>query len=62
MRPFLRLKNEQKSALSTQTAGHPHSWDSICNIMSTQQRITITLPTDNHKTIHLRATTQAEAR
>ena len=38
------------------------SWDSIRNIMSTQQRITITLPTDDHKTIHLRTTTQAEAR
>ena len=30
--------------------------------MSTQQRLTITLPTDDHKTIHLRATSQAEAR
>jgi hypothetical protein len=38
------------------------SWDSIRKIMSTQQRITITLPTDDHKTIHLRTTTQAEAR
>ena len=38
------------------------SWDSIRNIMSTQQRITITLPTDDHKTIHLRTTTQAEVR
>jgi transposase len=38
------------------------SWDSISNIMSTQQRITITLPTDDSKTIHLRTTTQAEAR
>ena len=38
------------------------SWDSIRNIMSTQQRITITLPTDDNKTIHLRTTTQAEAR
>jgi len=38
------------------------SWDSIRNLMSTQQRITITLPTDDHKTIHLRITTQAEAR
>ena len=37
------------------------SWDSIRNLMSTQQRITITLPTDDHKTIHLRITTQAEA-
>ena len=36
------------------------SWDSIRNIMSTQQRITITLPTDDNKTIHLRTTTQAE--
>ena len=38
------------------------SWDSIRKIMSTQQRIMITLPTDDHKTIHLRTTTQAEAR
>src|SRR5450631_127142 len=38
------------------------SWDSIRNIMSTQQRLTITLPTDDNKTIHLRTTTQAEAR
>jgi len=38
------------------------SWDSIRNLMSTQQRITITLPTDDHKIIHLRTTTQTEAR
>ncbi len=38
------------------------SWESIRNIMSTQQRLTITLPTDDNKTIHLRTTTQAEAR
>jgi len=38
------------------------SWDSIRNIMSTQQRLTITLPTDDNKTIHLRTTTQAEVR
>jgi transposase len=38
------------------------SWDSIRNIMSTQQRITITLPTNDHKTIHLRTTTLAEVR
>jgi len=38
------------------------SWDSIRNIMSTQQRITLTLPTDDNKTIHLRTTTQAEVR
>ncbi len=38
------------------------SWDSIRTIMSTQQRLTITLPTDDHKTIHLRTTTQAEVR
>ena len=37
------------------------SWDSLRNLMSTQQRITLTLPTDNNKTIHLRTTTQAEA-
>ena len=38
------------------------SWESIRNIMSTQQRITITFPTDNDKTIHLRMTTKAEVR
>ena len=38
------------------------SWESIRNIMSTQQRISITLPTDDHKTIHLRTTTKAEVR
>jgi transposase len=38
------------------------SWESIRNIMSTQQRLTLTLPTDDNKTIHLRTTTQAEAR
>jgi transposase len=38
------------------------SWKSIRNIMSTQQRITIILPTDNDKTIYLRTTTKAEIR
>ncbi len=38
------------------------SWDSIRNIMSTQQRITITLPTEDNKTIHLRTTTKPEKR
>jgi transposase len=38
------------------------SWDSIRKIMSTQQRITITLPTDDNKMIHLRTTTKAEVR
>ena len=38
------------------------SWDSIRNIMSTQQRVTIILPTKNNKTIHLRTTTQPEMR
>nr|MBC8386276.1 transposase [Gammaproteobacteria bacterium] len=38
------------------------SWESIRNIMSTQQRITITLPTDSNQTIHLRTTTKAEVR
>jgi transposase len=37
-------------------------WDSIRNLMSTRQRLTITLPTDDNKTIHLRTTTQAEVR
>jgi hypothetical protein len=38
------------------------SRDSIRNIMSTRQRLTITLPTDDNKTIHLLTTTQAEVR
>jgi len=38
------------------------SWVSIRNLMSSQQRLMITLPTDDSKTIHLRTTTQAEAR
>jgi transposase len=38
------------------------SWESIRHIMSTQQRITITLPTDDQKMIHLRTTTKAETR
>ena len=38
------------------------SWENIRKIMSTQQRISITLPTDDHKTIHLRTTTKAEVR
>jgi len=37
-------------------------WDSRRNIMSTQKRITLTLPTDDNKTIPLRTATQAEAR
>ncbi len=36
------------------------SWDRIRDILSTQPRITLILPTDNDKTIHLRTTTQAE--
>jgi len=42
--------------------GIPLSWDSIRNLMSSRQRITMILPTDDHKTLHLRTTTQAEAR
>ena len=38
------------------------SWGSIRNIMSTQQRLTLTLPTEVNKTIHLRTTTQPEVR
>ncbi|WP_428357314.1 IS1634 family transposase [Methyloprofundus sp.] len=38
------------------------SWESIRNIMSTQQRLTITLPTDNDTIIHLRTTSKAETR
>jgi transposase len=37
-------------------------WDSLRNIMSTQQRLTIILPTDINKTIHLRTTTKPEVR
>jgi transposase len=35
-------------------------WDSLRNIMSTQQRFTIILPTDTNKTIHLRTTTKPD--
>jgi len=38
------------------------SWNSIRNIMSTQQRLTLTLPTDNNTIIHLRITSKAEAK
>lgn len=38
------------------------NWDSIRNIMSTQQRATIILPTKDGKTIHLRTTTKPEMR
>jgi transposase len=38
------------------------SWDSIRKLMSTQQRITISLPTDDHQTIRLRTTTRPNAR
>ena len=38
------------------------SWESIRNIMSTQQRMSITLPTDNDTIIHLRTTSKAETR
>lgn len=31
-------------------------------LMSTQQRITITLPTEDNKTVHLRTTTKPEKR
>ncbi|MGG7055769.1 IS1634 family transposase, partial [Nitrosomonas sp. ANs5] len=37
------------------------SWESIRNIMATQQRVTLALPTDANTTILLRTTTQAEA-
>jgi transposase len=37
-------------------------WESIRNILSTQQRITMTLPTNRNQTIHLRTTTKAEVR
>ena len=38
------------------------SWDSIRKLMSSQQRVTLILPTADHKTIPLRTTTRAEAR
>lgn len=38
------------------------SWESIRNTMSTQQRLTITLPTQEGNTIHLRTTTKPEVR
>jgi transposase len=38
------------------------SWESIRNIMSTQQRLTVILPTKEGKTIHLRTTTKPEVR
>jgi transposase len=38
------------------------SWESIRNRMSTQQRMTITLPTDKDTIIHLRTTSKAETR
>jgi hypothetical protein len=38
------------------------SRDSIRTIMSTQQRLTIALPTEDNKMIHLRTTIQAVAR
>lgn len=38
------------------------SWDSIRTIMSTQQRLTITLPTECDTIIHMRTTSKAEAR
>lgn len=38
------------------------SWDSLRNIMATQQRVTIILPTEDNNTIHLRTTTKPEMR
>jgi transposase len=38
------------------------SWDSIRTLMSTQQRMTLILPTDTHSNIYLRTTTRAEVR
>ena len=37
------------------------SWDSIRTLMSTQQRITLILPTDTQRIIYLRTTTRAES-
>ena len=36
------------------------SWDSIRTLMSTQQRVTLMLPTDAQNIIYLRTTTRAE--
>jgi len=36
------------------------SWDSLRTLMSTQQRITLILPTDAQRIIYLRTTTRAE--
>lgn len=38
------------------------SWDSIRTIMSTQQRVRISMPTDTNQMIHVRTTTQPELR
>ena len=38
------------------------SWDSIRTLMSTQQRVTLILPTDEQNIIYLRTTTRAEVR
>jgi transposase len=37
------------------------SWESIRNIMASQQRVTVSMPTVDQKQIHIRTTTKAEA-
>ena len=49
-------------AINSNKQGIYLSRDSIRILMSNQQRLTITLPTDDSKTIHLQTTTQAEVR
>jgi transposase len=36
------------------------SWDSIRNIMVSQQRVSVTMPTEDGSQIHIRSTTKAE--
>ena len=50
--------NLQGTALSGDEVGL--SWDSIRTLMSTQQRMTLILPTDAQSIIYLRTTTRAE--
>ncbi|MFT5085288.1 MAG: hypothetical protein ACI9Y1_003346 [Lentisphaeria bacterium] len=36
------------------------SWDSIRNIMVSQQRVSVTMPTEDGSQIHIRSTTKGE--
>jgi transposase len=42
------------------TAGIRLSWNSLRNYMSTQQRVSVTLPTEAGLSVHIRSTTKAE--